>query len=445
MSHEEETLLWQTLERIPESYREPLILYYREEQSVAEIAAALELSPDTVKQRLARGRAMLQEWVAQLVEGTLRRSRPGRGLTVAIMAGITSFSTGSKAAAAGTGVAALATPALLSAGAVGGLAGSLLGLAGTWLGFWLPAQLAATRAEHEYIQRVGRRVLLVSLLFMIALAVLIVLTPGRLRTMQYLLGLGAWFLAYWVYLALECIPAARAIERLRLDANAEPNDTFLRARLTATRFRWRGRVFRSRARFLGLPLLDINVSDPGQPHRGVARGWIAIGNEAHGVLAFGNFARGLVAIGGRTVGVVSIGGMAAGVVAVGGLAVGGLAIGGLGLGVVAIGGLGLGWQASGGGALAVDVACGGGAAAWHAAYGGAAVAHSYAVGGAAFAEHVNDAAAKAALANQPMMQVLAWQIANSGWFSMGIVAACLSVGFGMWFVMYRRERPDPTS
>src|SRR5579884_1360120 len=183
VSHEEETLLWQTLERIPESYREPLILYYRQEQSVAEIATALELSPDTVKQRLARGRAMLQERVAQLVEGTLRRSRPGRGLTVAIMAGLTSLSTGSKAAAAGTGVAALATPTVITAGAVGGLTGSLLGLAGTWLGFWLPAQFAATRAEREYIQRVGRRVLLVSVLFVIALAVLIVLTPGRL---------GAW-------------------------------------------------------------------------------------------------------------------------------------------------------------------------------------------------------------------------------------------------------------
>jgi len=89
----------------------------------------------------------------------------------------------------------------------------------------------------------------------------------------------------------------------------------------------------------------------------------------------------------------------------------------------------------------VDVACGGGAAAWHTAYGGAAVAHDYAVGGAAFAEHVNDAAAKAALANQSMMEVVQWQMANSAWFPTGLVAICLILSFGMCFLMYRRERP----
>src|SRR5262245_21721222 len=56
VSREEEALVWQTLEQLPESYREPLILFYREEQSVAGVAAALDLSPDVVKQRLSRGR-----------------------------------------------------------------------------------------------------------------------------------------------------------------------------------------------------------------------------------------------------------------------------------------------------------------------------------------------------------------------------------------------------
>jgi RNA polymerase sigma factor (sigma-70 family) len=45
VSREEETLVWRALAQIPESYREPLILFHREEQSVAEVAAALELSP----------------------------------------------------------------------------------------------------------------------------------------------------------------------------------------------------------------------------------------------------------------------------------------------------------------------------------------------------------------------------------------------------------------
>src|SRR5262245_15378596 len=66
-SREEETLVWQTLEQIDETYREPLVLFYREQQSVAEVAAALELSEDAVKQRLSRGRAMLRDRMADLV------------------------------------------------------------------------------------------------------------------------------------------------------------------------------------------------------------------------------------------------------------------------------------------------------------------------------------------------------------------------------------------
>ena len=101
VSREEETLLWQVIERIPAAYREPLILFYREDQSVAEVAGALALSEDAVKQRLSRGRAMLRERVAILVEGGLRRSRPGRRFTVSVMAGLAAHAAGAKTALAG--------------------------------------------------------------------------------------------------------------------------------------------------------------------------------------------------------------------------------------------------------------------------------------------------------------------------------------------------------
>src|SRR5579883_1089634 len=100
VSREEETLVWQTLEEIPESYREPLILFYREQQSVAEVAATLDLSEDAVKQRLSRGRGMLRDRVAALVEGTLRRSGPGQAFTVAVLTGLTTASVGAKSALA---------------------------------------------------------------------------------------------------------------------------------------------------------------------------------------------------------------------------------------------------------------------------------------------------------------------------------------------------------
>ena len=41
VSREEEAILWRSLEKIPENYREPLILFYREHQSVEKVAAVL--------------------------------------------------------------------------------------------------------------------------------------------------------------------------------------------------------------------------------------------------------------------------------------------------------------------------------------------------------------------------------------------------------------------
>ena len=54
LEEEELALVWRALERIPETYREPLVLFYREEQSVDRVAEALELSADAVRQRLSR-------------------------------------------------------------------------------------------------------------------------------------------------------------------------------------------------------------------------------------------------------------------------------------------------------------------------------------------------------------------------------------------------------
>ena len=40
--------MWRALEQIPEIYREPLILFHRENQSVELVATSLDLSEDTV-------------------------------------------------------------------------------------------------------------------------------------------------------------------------------------------------------------------------------------------------------------------------------------------------------------------------------------------------------------------------------------------------------------
>jgi RNA polymerase sigma factor (sigma-70 family) len=77
VSREEEEILWRHLEAIPESYREPLILFYREHASIEQVALALDLTEDTVRQRLSRGRRLLHQQVLAFVEGALARDSCG--------------------------------------------------------------------------------------------------------------------------------------------------------------------------------------------------------------------------------------------------------------------------------------------------------------------------------------------------------------------------------
>ena len=88
ISREEEAILWRSLERIPELYREPLILFYREHQSIESVAAELDLSEDAVKQRLSRGRKLLQEEVQAFVESALSRTAPGQAFAGAVLAAL---------------------------------------------------------------------------------------------------------------------------------------------------------------------------------------------------------------------------------------------------------------------------------------------------------------------------------------------------------------------
>ena len=110
VTREEEAILWRALAAMPETYREPMVLFYREEQSIADVASQLDLSQDAVKQRLSRGRAMLREEMAALVESALTRSRPTAAFTASVMGALT-LGTGSSASAAGTAGPIVATAA----------------------------------------------------------------------------------------------------------------------------------------------------------------------------------------------------------------------------------------------------------------------------------------------------------------------------------------------
>ncbi|MDB5557066.1 MAG: sigM [Rhizobium sp.] len=83
-----EQVVASALARVPATYREPLVLFYCEHQSVKSVAQALGISEDATHQRLSRGRQHLADGVSGLVERTLERQRPRRDLAAAVLAAI---------------------------------------------------------------------------------------------------------------------------------------------------------------------------------------------------------------------------------------------------------------------------------------------------------------------------------------------------------------------
>jgi RNA polymerase sigma factor (sigma-70 family) len=135
VTREEEAILWRALGRLPELYREPLILYYREHRSIEHVAVELELSEDAAKQRLSRGRKLVQEEVESFVENTLRRTTPTPAFSSAVLAALPLA--GGSAATAGAGVAGkgtIATKGLLAACLLPFI-GVFTGFAAQWLMF----------------------------------------------------------------------------------------------------------------------------------------------------------------------------------------------------------------------------------------------------------------------------------------------------------------------
>ncbi len=159
ISNEEQAILWRSLEKIPETYREPLVLFYREHQSIEAVAQNLELSEDAVKQRLSRGRKMLHEQVLAFVEGALEKTSPGKHFTLGVLAALPLAVTSGKAATVGAALAkgGAAAKGVATIGTLGGLLAMIGGAYVT-----LRAQADDTKSPRErrfLLQMIGIRFL----------------------------------------------------------------------------------------------------------------------------------------------------------------------------------------------------------------------------------------------------------------------------------------------
>ncbi len=360
MSKEEERLVWGALETMPAEYREPLVLFYRDSQSTRSLAATLNLSEEAARQRLARGRSMLNARVLKSVESALLRSGPGKAFTLGVLAGIPVLSMSARAASLGVGCASktATTAGFLGSALTFGIPGF-----GLWLSYRLNLRTARSEKERRFVTTLYTRAVLLVAMFCGALAAIIFFSiHSKLARPSLITGALLVLIVIFVFALLRLIVWSNRA-RAKFAAEADANSAYA----------WE---YRSGALWLGLPLLHIRLGDSPAMSKPVTA-WIAVGSPAFGGLfAFGSIAVAPVSLGACSVGLVSWGAASLGVFAMGGAA----------LGAWAFGGLAVGWKAFGGCALA-----------WRAAVGGIALGHDFAAGGLARA---------AAIANGPSARLV---------------------------------------
>ncbi|MCP4609487.1 MAG: sigma-70 family RNA polymerase sigma factor [Planctomycetes bacterium] len=107
ITKEQQHVVRKALQQIPEQFREPLVLFYRQEKSVKKVAEQLSLSEEAVKQRLSRGRKLLKKRFTEMVENTISRTGPGKSFTSAVIVSITGMAIQDSGIAAAASVAAV--------------------------------------------------------------------------------------------------------------------------------------------------------------------------------------------------------------------------------------------------------------------------------------------------------------------------------------------------
>lgn len=411
-SREEEALLWRALEGLPETQREPMVLFYRQGQSVAEVAAALEISEEAARQRLSRGRALLREGMAALVERTLTRTRPTAAFTVAVLMALPTAAASAAGAtlAAGAGAAAGGGAAatgkgMLAKWGLGALAGPLIGLCCAYLGTGAAASTARSPQERALILRWTRRGILPFCMAMSLGLAAVLSQAGKWYTpsaVWIVAGVTLWTLALVGGILLACKRMDREIERIRVETNT--TDAERDRELAAKGKRLTGpRHMESATRLLGLPLFAMawgghrSVERKGR----VVRAWIAVGDTAISpFIAFGGLAVAPIAVGAVTVGVLSLS-----------------VFWGFAVGVFSLGSVAFGWWA---------VGCVAGGV--RAAAGFAAVARDYALGPATRAAEGGTAAAKAWFKGEWLPEVAGLFVGQAHWWILGCAALALLLG-----------------
>jgi len=109
-------LVAEAIAKIPERYRVPLVMSIRSGMTTAEIATALEITEDTLYQRISRAKKFLRTELEKQVEHSIRATGPGEFFSLGVVAAlpvIAKLTTGGKVLASATSAAVVSEPALV--------------------------------------------------------------------------------------------------------------------------------------------------------------------------------------------------------------------------------------------------------------------------------------------------------------------------------------------
>jgi len=159
------------LEVLPDDAREVLTLYYREGQSLGQVARLLGLREDTVKKRLSRARAALRDEVLARFADTVETTALGDGFTGQVMAALPMLA---PAAAIGVSKALLHFLGKWGALALSAAAFVPILLGAASIGYELRRDLSAALDDRERRQllRIGAAALLNFVVFGLGVAAL---------------------------------------------------------------------------------------------------------------------------------------------------------------------------------------------------------------------------------------------------------------------------------
>lgn len=206
---EQNAVIQQLIDQLPEDSREIVLLYYREEQSSQQVAALLGLSDANVRKKLSRVRELLKDQLLNRFGAVLLSTAPGLGFS-SLLAAILVGTSPSAAAATAAAMTSSSTVGANSSGfskLLGLLGGAMIGAVGGVLAvIWSMRQVLKQTDDQQEQQALLRiRNLTIAWIFCCAI----------LMTLSYEFTTGAWGpISSFVLLMLGLVLSIRRVSQI---------------------------------------------------------------------------------------------------------------------------------------------------------------------------------------------------------------------------------------